>query len=251
MKRFALIGHPVAGSLSPRLFQAAYGGRYSYDLVDEPDFETAWNRFLLGYEAINVTAPFKEDAFRRVDVLDPLAREAGAVNLVLRTPSGTKGYNTDVAGVREALLELPELPVGTSLVVGCSGAGRAAALALRSLDFPVLLTNRTAARAEALAREFGMETVPMERLREALLASALVVWAIPAPLPGIGPSDFTGRVLLEANYRTPSFREAEIAAAGGTYLSGVRWLVRQGAAGYGLMTGETPDLAKMLQSIQK
>ena len=46
--RYGLIGHPVQGSGSPALFRAAYNGTWTYDLIDEADFETAWNRFLTG-----------------------------------------------------------------------------------------------------------------------------------------------------------------------------------------------------------
>ena len=59
MKRFGLIGNPVAGSLSPRLFEAAYGGRYAYDLIEGAVFDTSWQRFLDDYDGINITAPFK------------------------------------------------------------------------------------------------------------------------------------------------------------------------------------------------
>ena len=45
MKRFGLIGNPVAGSLSPRLFEAAYGGRYTYDLIEGAEFAASWQRF--------------------------------------------------------------------------------------------------------------------------------------------------------------------------------------------------------------
>ena len=62
MKKFGLIGHPIAHSLSPALFKAAFGGRYTYDLIEEEDFEKAYGRFLEEYDAINVTAPFKESA---------------------------------------------------------------------------------------------------------------------------------------------------------------------------------------------
>ena len=74
MKQFGLIGHPVAGSLSPRLFEAAYGGRYTYDLLEGADFSVSWKRFLDNYDGINITAPFKEDAFRTVDTLSDNAR---------------------------------------------------------------------------------------------------------------------------------------------------------------------------------
>ena len=42
INRFGLIGNPVSGSKSPDLFKAAYGGKFPYDLIEEPDFETAW-----------------------------------------------------------------------------------------------------------------------------------------------------------------------------------------------------------------
>ena len=58
MKRFGLIGYPIAHSLSPALFKAAYGGKYAYDLIEEADFEKAYDRFLQDYHAVNVTAPF-------------------------------------------------------------------------------------------------------------------------------------------------------------------------------------------------
>ena len=121
MDRFGLIGHPIAHSLSPALFTAAYGGKYAYDLIETPDFDEAWRRFLAGYKAINVTAPFKGDAFARVDWKSPECGRVGATNLVVKTPDGTKAYNSDYRGVK-ALLE----PLGcrTAAVVGYGGAGR-------------------------------------------------------------------------------------------------------------------------------
>ena len=71
MDRFGLIGHPIAHSLSPALFRAAYGGKYAYDLIETPDFEAAWARFLADYKAINVSAPFKGNAFVRADWKSP------------------------------------------------------------------------------------------------------------------------------------------------------------------------------------
>jgi hypothetical protein len=60
MTRFALIGYPLVGSGSPALFYRAYNGKWSYELVDEPDFELAWERFLKDYKAINISAPFSK-----------------------------------------------------------------------------------------------------------------------------------------------------------------------------------------------
>ena len=102
MKRFALIGNPVAGSLSPQLFEAAYGGRYPYDLLEGPSFGPLWQRFLDEYDGINITAPYKQDAFRAVDSLSESARLCGAVNLAVKTDGGVRAVLSAVPmSVRE------------------------------------------------------------------------------------------------------------------------------------------------------
>lgn len=256
MKRFALIGCPVGGSLSPALFQAAYGGRRGVcDLVENAVFEACWNRFLDDYDGINVTAPFKEQAFRRVDTLDDGARRAGAVNLAVKTPSGIAGYNTDCDGVALAVKEVwTPRPGLRALVVGCGGAGRAAAVAAKDMGLEVSLMNRTGSRAVALARELGMEPVPMENFPEAVRRSALVVYTVPVPIGAIAAlsaEELAGTVVLEANYRSPAFRPEAVREAGGTYVSGRRWLLYQAVAGYRIFTGEDPDIAAMEAVIEK
>jgi shikimate dehydrogenase len=246
MKRFALIGHPVAGSLSPRLFQAAYGGRYPYDLIDEAAFADAWERFLAQYEGINVTAPFKQDAYASVDRLSPEASLTGAVNLVVRREGELVGYNTDVEGVLGAVREAG-LPVSDALVVGAGGAARAAAVAARQLGCRVTITNRTLAKAEALAAALGCEAVsPADA---GALAPDLVVYTIPggenrsaeSVISGLSGELLRGAVVLEAEYKHPVLSSVPCRA----YLGGRRWLLWQAVAGYGLFTGELPDVEKM------
>jgi len=100
MKRFGLIGHPIAHSLSPALFKAGYEGRYPYDLIETADFEEAYRRFLEGYDGINVTAPFKELAYGKADILSEECKVVKATNLLVRTPEGIKAFNSDFLGVR-------------------------------------------------------------------------------------------------------------------------------------------------------
>ena len=100
MDRYGLIGHPIGHSLSPRLFRAAYNGKYPYDLIDFHDFKEAWIRFLEGYRAINVTAPFKTDAFAAADWKSPECERCGATNLCLNTPDGIKAYIPAPVGVK-------------------------------------------------------------------------------------------------------------------------------------------------------
>lgn len=252
MRRFGLIGNPVAGSLSPRLFEAAYGGRYPYDLIEGADFDRSWQRFLDGYDGINITAPFKLDAFRSVDVLSDSARLCGAVNLAVKTPDGIVGYNTDVDGVVLSVQETG-IPVSEALVVGCGGAGRAAAAAALRMGCHVTLVNRTPSRAASLADELGCGWVPVERLwtpepdsggpsLEASPGTApdLVIYTVPGPMEGL--PDFPDAVILEANYRTPV-----LAGRGRAYVSGLRWLLYQAVAGYSIFTSEAPDRDAMLR----
>ena len=263
MKCFGLIGHPVAGSLSPRLFEAAYGGRYPYDLIEGSVFEASWQRFLDDYSGINITAPFKQDAFRAVDVLSESARLCGAVNLAVKTPSGILGYNTDVDGVvlavREALGASPSVipgasssvipgltgnlspsgdvpPLREALVVGCGGAGRAAAVAALRLGCRVTLVNRTVAKAATLASELGCAWVSATEI--ASLTPDLVIYTVPGPMDGL--PDFYEAVILEANYKTPVLE-----GHGRAYISGRRWLLYQAVAGYEIFTGERPDAGAM------
>ena len=214
MDRFGLIGHPIGHSLSPRLFTAAYGGRYPYDLIETPDFEEAWARFLAGYRAINVTAPFKGDAFGRADWKSPECLRIDATNLVVKTPEGLKAYNSDYLGVR-AILE----PLGcrTAAVIGYGGAGKAAL---------------------AAAEDLGYETRLFRHAEIAGGVSAdVIIYTLPRFVEGADRLDCAH--LLEANYR-----DACLAGHPG-YIPGTEWLLQQAVTGYVLMTGEEPDTVSM------
>jgi len=106
--KFGLIGHPIAHSLSPALFKAGYDSRYPYQLIEGADFEDSYRRFLEGYDGINVTAPFKEPAFDKADILSPECEAIGATNLLVKTPDGIKAYNSDYLGVRMWLSDVAE-----------------------------------------------------------------------------------------------------------------------------------------------
>ena len=232
--KFALIGHPVAGSLSPRLIAAAYDGRHSYDLLDFERFEDAWKAFVDGYDGINVTAPFKQDAYAKVDVLSPQAKATGAVNLVVRCPEGFAGHNTDVDGVLLALRET-ELSFADALVVGTGGAARAAVYAAQQLGCRVTVTGRSMEKASAL----GCPAVSFEQA--ASLHPDVVIYTLPGRVPVPKGLPFADAVVLEAEYRIPQVSAVPCRR----YVSGRRWMLGQAAAGYGIFTGEEPSLEKM------
>jgi len=235
--KFALIGHPVAGSLSPTLFSAAYDGRYPYDLLDFEAFEDAWNLFLDQYTGINITAPFKQDAYAHVNWLSEGARATGAVNLVVKADDGLRGYNTDVDGIVNSVRETG-LPVADALVVGTGGAARAAIVAAQKLGCQVTVAGRSADKVEALAQAFGCRGLLLSEA--AFHRPDLILYTLPgtAPMPAL---EYNGAVVLEAEYKHPVLSGIPCRV----YIGGKRWLLHQAAAGYALFTGETPSFEKM------
>lgn len=243
MPEFGLIGHPIEHSQSPRLFEAAYHGKYSYDLIRGDVFEESYSKFLKDYRAVNVTAPFKEKAYARADIVSGPVALTGAANILVNTPEGVSAYNSDFTGV--ILTVADELFPGivrefygtfgsnahvkvhqfvkaklgerfgrrpAALVAGLGGAGKAAALAAAEMGFSTTVMNRTSAKAEAFVKglpEYGFRVAPIGSFREELRKADLLVYALPASLDcfaELGPEDFAGKpVVLEANYRDPAF----------------------------------------------
>lgn len=213
MHKFGLIGHPIQHSQSPALFRQAYAGRYEYDLIETPDFDTAWDRFLKEYHGINITAPFKALAAERADIMSDEVKAIGAANIAVHTPDGIKVHNSDYLG----LLGLIQ-PFEDVAVIGFGGAGKAAVAAAEGAGKRVRLY-----RHDGLAG--GVE-------------ADLVIFTLPKAVEG--QDRIRCRALLEANYRDPVFSESSLAPFGTTYIPGMEWLKAQAMTGYELLTGEKP-----------
>lgn len=253
MKRFGIIGDPVAHSMSPRLFRAAYGGRYPYDLIEGADFEASWKRFLKDYDGINVTAPFKEKAAERADILSPAVSRIGASNLIVKTPEGIFADNSDYHGV-VLTLRSHGFKSGKALVVGCGGAGKAAAVALFDEGWNVTLLNRTRSRAEAFAEaasECKFKVRDASELKDAIHETDLLAYTATAPIGGlekIEEEDFEGKIIFEANYRNPALTGPAFGRS--IMVSGMEWLLYQAIAGYKTFTEEDPDAESMKKIIE-
>ena len=226
MQRFGLIGHPLAGSGSPALFERAYGGRLPYDLIEGEDFEASWARFLKDYQAINITAPFKELAFERVIPADETVRRIGAVNIAVKTEKGIIGHNSDCLGVRKLLEDKGFGKDAVAVVAGFGGAGKAAYAAAVSLGMDAVVCNRT---AKPLGD--GGFTRPLEELPILAAVADILIYTLPVATEGVSCP-----AVLEANYRSPGMQYA----ASSLYIPGTDWLLEQARTGYELMTGEAP-----------
>ena len=242
--KFGLIGYPVSHSLSPGMFRAAYhdAADMQYDLIEEDNFDNAWKRFSVGYDAVNVTSPYKGDAFRKVDVADTIARELFAVNIVKKVDGKIYGYNSDFWALQNLLrpLVIPGRRAKV-LVIGCGGAAKAAALAALKLRMSVSVANRDFRKA----RDFcftggGMIPMRLEQVPAHQNSFDIIVYAIPVKIDLADSLPLEGRTVVEANYKDPCLRE-RCAAEGASYISGIDWLQEQAASGYQLMTGREPD----------
>jgi len=165
VKRFAVIGHPVAHSLSPRI-HAAFGRQsgiaLEYAAMDAPPelFDAIVAEFAAeGGLGANVTLPHKNRAVSICTTLSERARRAGAVNTLVRTATGWEGDNTDGTGLVRDLTERQGLDLRSrrTLLIGAGGAARGVAPALLDAGIGDLyIVNRTPERADALADALSM-----------------------------------------------------------------------------------------------
>jgi shikimate dehydrogenase len=163
--RYAVMGNPIAHSKSPqihRLFAQQTGQSLSYQaiLVEKHRFAEAVAEFLTaGGKGLNVTVPFKQEAWQIADQLSARAQRAGAVNtLMLREPGSLFGDNTDGVGlVRDLTANLAvELSGKRLLLLGAGGAARGVlGPLLEQQPTHLVIANRTAERAEQLSDLFS------------------------------------------------------------------------------------------------
>src|SRR5438034_84982 len=155
-----VIGDPVAPSLSPRMHNAAFDAlemnwRYVAFRVAPAGLGQALRGLVaLGMVGVNITIPHKESAVGLLDELDSLARQIAAVNTVRVSGGRLMGFNTDAAGVVDALTSDGGMPVSgrPCVVVGAGGGGRAAAFALAAAGASrITVLNRTERKARNLA----------------------------------------------------------------------------------------------------
>jgi shikimate dehydrogenase len=165
MDRYAVIGHPIGHSKSPRIhasFAAQLGHELTYSALYAPrdGFAAVCSRFIArGGLGLNVTVPFKLDALAFVDELDAFATHAQAVNTIVVRANGRRiGHNTDGIGlVRDLTNNLAcELAGARVLVVGAGGAVRGIVAPLLEAGVTELrIANRTRANAESLVEAFA------------------------------------------------------------------------------------------------
>ena len=269
-RRAAVLGAPIAHSLSPVLHRAAYArlglagwsyGRHEVDEAALPGFleqlaredpEGRWAGFSL-------TMPLKRVVIPLLDEVDPTASAVNAVNTLVFRADGTRyGANTDVAGFAAALGECGVTSVGGAAVLGAGATAGSALAALSELvKGPITVYLRNPARLaefDALVAHFELELDPRPWSDAADAAEfELVVNTTPAGAADALAERLPGRVgtLFDVLYHPWPTPLAEAwAARGGAVLGGRDLLVHQAVRQVELMTGIEDRPAEILEAMR-
>ena len=260
VRRCAVLGSPIAHSLSPVLHRAAYadlGLPWSYDAVEvaEAGLEAFVDGLDPSWRGLSLTMPLKRAVLPLLDEIDPEASRAGAANTVLLEDDGRRvGHNTDVPGAVAAIRERYAGPVTRAVVLGGGATAASTLLALADLGCETAtLLVRDPARAgetlEAVARH-GAPTVDVGLLADAHRVGPLdvLVSTIPAAAQTVAHERLGARsgVVFDVVYDPwPTPVAAAAASAGTPLVSGLDLLVHQAVLQVGLMTGRPGPLAVM------
>lgn len=266
MDRYAVIGHPIGHSKSPRIhaaFAAQVGHVLTYSALYAPrdGFAATCARFIeRGGLGLNVTVPFKLDALAFVHELDTFAAHAQAVNtIVVRTDGRRIGHNTDGIGlVRDLAANLGcELRGARVLVVGAGGAVRGIVVPLLDAGVEELrIANRTRANAESLVATFADARVathdagaPAFDVVLNATSAGLVGSNVEFPAGSVGARTFA----YDLSYGPAARPFLGWAQDGGArrVADGLGMLVEQAAESFWLWRGVRPDTAPVIDMLAR
>ncbi len=270
LHRYAVMGNPIAHSLSPRIHQlfaeqTKQALTYEAILVPRNAFPHAVGCFkAAGGKGLNVTLPFKREAWELVDQRSPRAQRARAVNtIVIRQDGGLSGDNTDGIGLLRDLtlnqgIVLKDRDV---LVLGAGGAVRGVLeplLAARPAN--LIIANRTAARAIELAQDFsklgdvrgcGSDTLRGQSFDLIINGTAASVQgsvpAIPYDALRIGGSCYDMFYNLE---EPTAFVRWGLKHGAAKSVDGLGMLVEQAAESFARWHGTQPDTTGVIRQLQ-
>ena len=245
MIRSAVLGSPIAHSLSPALHRAAYaalGLDWAYDAIEcgTDDLPALLGRQWAG---LSLTMPLKRAVLPLLDEASELTQAVGAANTVVYQSGRRVGFNTDVHGVVAALAESGVRLPGSAVVLGGGATACSALAALRDLHLPkatvIVREPARAAEAAAAADRLGV-MVTVRTFAEPFPEADLVISTLP-PSAADPYAETVARAtgaLFDVVYDPwPTALAEAVRARGGTVAGGFPILLHQAARQVALMTG--------------
>ncbi|GAB2876927.1 shikimate dehydrogenase [Uliginosibacterium flavum] len=269
--RYAIIGNPIAQAKSPAL-QTAFAQQCGQDMEYGAIFAEL-DGFVAGVRAfqqsggkgMNITMPFKLEAFELADELTPRGRAAGAINMFTLRADGTiLGDNTDGFGImRDITHNLRRSLKGARvLLLGAGGAVRGTLLPLfDEAPAEIFIANRTASKAVELAAEFGAQAGVIKlagggfadiagRFDVIINGSASSMTNDVPPLPaGVWDKDSLAYDMAYKKEPTAFVLAAQAAGVGQTS-DGLGMVIEQGAECFFLWRGQRPDTAPVIAALR-
>ena len=261
-RRAAVLGSPIAHSLSPALHQAAYRelglADWSYTAIDcaEQGLPALLSSLGPDWAGLSLTMPLKRAVLPLLDEIEPLAADVGAANTVVFTGGQRRGFNTDVGGMVTAMRQAGVSTDGNALVLGNGATACSALAAIREVGTDtVWVAVRAQARAQqllAVAGRLGMHVTLIEFGPE--LASRPwqpLISTIPAAAAEpVAAQLRAGALIAEAVFDVgydpwPTPLAAAAQEAGSVVISGFDMLVHQAAGQVELMTGRPAPVRVM------
>lgn len=268
--KYAVFGNPIAHSQSPDIHrqfaeQTGQDLSYSKQLVAEDGFEAAANAFFAsGGKGLNITVPFKQDAYAYVARTTPRARRAGAVNTLSLEADGTiLGDTTDGVGlVSDIVNNLGwEIRHKRVLVLGAGGAVRGALEPLlEQQPQHIVIANRTVDKALQLSKGFaefgyllgcGFDMLGEQQFDLIINGTSAGLQGELPPLPDslIDASGTTACYdMLYGAEPTPFIQWA--AQRGAQVSDGLGMLVGQAAESFALWRGVRPETAPVIADLR-
>lgn len=267
MNQYAVWGNPIAQSKSPRIHQlfaeqTNKNIEYSAKLGDEVEFEQQLQAFFeAGAKGCNITAPFKERAFKLADEYSEGCLFAEACNTLKRLEDGRLyADNTDGAGLATDLERLGWLNAEhKTLILGAGGATKGVLLPLLKAGLDITLYNRTPEKAVVLAEKFAkfgkIQTACFEEL--ANQSFDLIINATSLGLQGkyveLPPRLFASANVYDMQYavnmQTPFLNYARSCGAKQCQ-DGLGMLVGQAAFAFKLWENQFPEISSVLKQLQ-
>jgi 3-dehydroquinate dehydratase/shikimate dehydrogenase len=257
---YGVAGDPVEHSLSPIMMNAALR-RESVNAVYLSLHAKSLKDLLacvrdIPIRGLSITMPYKQAILDALENSDPLTRQIGACNTVVRSLDGKLyGFNTDVGGIVAPLEQRMHLAGARVLVIGAGGVARAAVFGLKAKGAEVFVTNRTPEKAQSLARQAKAKY--LKRADVAKNSFDVIINATPVGMGNgkqspLEEKELNTKYVFDLVYTPAETKLIKMARTKNIQvIPGLEMFVQQGARQFEIWTGKPAPIAEMAYVVTK